>query len=127
LEINVKFRPQGKGVVMKNLSLLFFIMILAGCGHRESNGQQLDLETIKKEQLEFAKEATKKFIPNPDSAKFRNQVGDCGEVNYMQEPNKQSGYKRFIVVDKNIALIEGWVEQNTFELSWKATCEKRWN
>ena len=112
---------------MKNLSLFFFIVILAGCGHKESSGQHLDLETSKKEQLEFAKEATKKFITTPDSAKFRNQVGDCGEVNYMQEPNKQSGYKRFIVVDKNIALIEGWVEQNTFELSWKATCEKRWN
>ena len=56
------------GDIMKNLSLFFFIVILAGCGHKESNGQQLDLETIKKEQLEFAKEATKEFIPNPDSA-----------------------------------------------------------
>ena len=38
------------GDIMKNLSLFFFIVILAGCGHKESNGQQLDLETIKKER-----------------------------------------------------------------------------
>ncbi|WP_312087641.1 hypothetical protein [Acinetobacter variabilis] len=107
---------------MKNLSLFFFIVILAGCGHKESNGQQLDLETIKKEQLEFAKEATKEFIPNPDSAKFRNQIGECGELSYMEDNNQYSPFKRFVMVEKNIILIEGWTGQEQFELAWKMSC-----
>jgi hypothetical protein len=111
---------------MKNLSLFFFIVILAGCGHKESNGQQLDLEKIKKEQLEFAKEATKEFIPNPDSAKFRNQIGECGEVSYKDEDNKYTAFQRFIVINENIVLIENWVEPKQFELSWKSTCTPSW-
>lgn len=112
---------------MKNLGLLFFIMILAGCGHRESNGQQPDLETIKKEQLEFAKEATKEFIPNPDSAKFRNQVGDCGEVSYKEADGTDIDFQRFIVLEKNIVLVENQMDPKQFELSWKSSCTPSWN
>src|SRR5690606_19976987 len=107
---------------MKNLSLFFFIMILAGCGHGESSGQQLDLETIKKEQVEFAKEATKEFIPNPDSAKFRNQIGECGEVSYEGVDNNYIPFQRFIVLEKNIVLVENQTDQKQFELSWNSAC-----
>ncbi|ENX28979.1 MULTISPECIES: hypothetical protein [Acinetobacter] len=112
---------------MKNLSLFFFIMILAGCGHGESIGQHLDLETIKKEQLEFAKEATKEFIPNPDSAKFRNQIGECGEVSYKEADGTDIGFQRFIVLQKNIVLVENQTDQKQFELSWKSACTPSWN
>jgi hypothetical protein len=112
---------------MKNLSLLFFIMILSGCGHKESNGQQLDLETIKKEQLEFAKEATKEFIPNPDSAKFRNQIGECGEVSYKEADGTDIDFQRFIVLEKNIVLVENQIDPKQFELSWKSSCTPSWN
>lgn len=112
---------------MKNLSLFFFIMILAGCGHGESSGQHLDLETIKKEQLEFAKEATKEFIPNPDSAKFRNQIGECGEVSYKEADGKDIDFQRFIVLEKNIVLVENQMDPKQFELSWKSSCTPSWN
>ena len=111
---------------MKNLGLLFFIMILAGCGHRESNGQQPDLETIKKEQLEFAKEVTKEFIPNPDSAKFRNQIGECGEVSYKEADSDYVPFQRFIVLSKDIVLVENQTDQKQFELSWKSACTPSW-
>lgn len=119
--------PLTQGDILKNLGLLFFIMILAGCGHRESNGQQPDLETIKKEQLEFAKEATKEFIPNPDSAKFRNQVGDCGEVSYKEVGGTDIDFQRFIVLEKNIVLVENQMDPKQFELSWKSSCTPSWN
>lgn len=111
---------------MKNLSLFFFIVILAGCRHKESSGQHLDLETSKKEQLEFAKEATKEFIPNPDSAKFRNQIGECGEVSYRDKDNKYTAFQRFVVIEKNIVLVENQTDQKQFELSWKSACTPSW-
>ena len=111
---------------MKNLSLFFFSRVLAGCGQEESIGQQLDLETIKKEQLEFAKEATKEFIPNPDSAKFRNQIGECGEVSYKEADSDYVPFQRFIVLSKDIVLVENQTDQKQFELSWRSACTPSW-
>lgn len=112
---------------MKKLILILCSTILFGCDSQDFKAEQPRSSSVQQEQLESAKKVVENFIPDSELFEFRNQSGNCGEVNYMLTPNKESGYKRFIVVDKNIALIEGWVEQNTFELSWKATCEKRWN
>lgn len=111
---------------MKNLSLFFFIMILAGCGHGESIGQHLDLEIIKEEQLKFSRETAKEFIPNPDSAKFRNQIGECGEVSYKEADSDYVPFQRFIVLSKDIVLVENQTDQKQFELSWRSACTPSW-
>lgn len=111
---------------MKNLSLFFFIVILAGCEQRETDDQPLKLEIIKEEQLKFSRETAKEFIPNPDSAKFRNQIGECGEVSYKEADSDYVPFQRFIVLSKDIVLVENQTDQKQFELSWRSACTPSW-
>ena len=116
-----------KGVLMKNIVFLLVFAILTGCSQQELNTQSSDPEVLKEQQLNSIKEITKNFLPNPDSAKFRNQVGDCGEVSYKEADGIDIGFQRFIVIEENVVLIETWVDPKQFELSWKSSCTPSWN
>ncbi|WP_216935623.1 MULTISPECIES: hypothetical protein [unclassified Acinetobacter] len=112
---------------MKNLGILIFIAILAGCSYQEFNEQKPDPNVLIEQQLKSARAITKKFLLNPDSAKFRNQIRDCGEVSYKKEGgNITNAFQRFIVLDKNIVLLENGIDQTQFELSWKSACTPSW-
>lgn len=111
---------------MRYLGLLFFIVMLSGCSQQEFNKQNSDSNALKEQQLKLAREITKGFLPNPDSAKFRNQMGDCGEVSYNEADNTEIAFQRFVVIDKNIVLLENWVDPKQFELSWRSTCTPSW-
>jgi len=100
--------------------------MLTGCSQQEFNAQSSNPEILKEQQLKSIREITKNFLLNPDSAKFRNQIGECGEVSYKDEDNKYTAFQRFIVINENIVLIENWVEPKQFELSWKSTCTPSW-
>ncbi|WP_216936283.1 MULTISPECIES: hypothetical protein [unclassified Acinetobacter] len=107
---------------MKNLGIWIFISVLAGCSKQEFNDQKTDPTVLEEKQLRESREWVGSFIPNPDSSKFRNQVGDCGEVSYKQADNSYVPFQRFIVLEKNIVLIENKTEKKQFELSWKNAC-----
>lgn len=111
---------------MKHIVFLLVFTILTGCSQQEFNAQSSNPEILKEQQLKSIREITKTFLPNPDSAKFRNQIGECGEVSYKDEDNKYTAFQRFIVINENIVLIENWVEPKQFELSWKSTCTPSW-
>lgn|SRR5690606_28842453 len=111
---------------MKHIVFLLVLTILTGCSKQEFNTQSSDPEVLKEQQLKSIREITKNFLPNPESAKFRNQVGDCGEVSYKEVDNTDIAFQRFIVINETIVLIENWVEPKQFELSWKSTCTPSW-
>jgi len=111
---------------MKYLGFVFFMAMLSGCSHPEVNKQNSNSNALKEQQLKSAREVTKGFLPNPDSAKFRNQMGDCGEVSYNETDNTEIAFQRFVVIDKNIVLLENWVDPKQFELSWKSACTPSW-
>ena len=56
--------------------------MLFGCNQKEFDDPPSDSKVANEQKLSAIREITKNFIPNPDSAKFRNQIGDCGEVSY---------------------------------------------
>lgn len=56
--------------------------MLFGCTEKEFDDPPSDSKVANEQKLSAIREITKNFIPNPDSAKFRNQIGDCGEVSY---------------------------------------------
>lgn len=110
---------------MKGIAIVFFILILLGCSQQDfKNQEQVDPKGLIEKQLKSAREATKHFLSDPESAKFRNQVGDCGEVSYREE---SSTYKRFVVIAPNIVFIEGDTDQIAFRLAWKNACRPSWN
>ncbi|KMU99932.1 hypothetical protein ACS72_06355 [Acinetobacter sp. VT 511] len=107
---------------MKILLLIFFILILVGCNSSADFENQKDPQALEKANLKAVRENTLKFLPNTKSVKFRNQFRDCGELSYMEDNNQYSPFKRFVMVEKNIILIEGWTGQEQFELAWKVSC-----
>ncbi len=111
---------------MKNLGFFLVMAILFGCNQKEFNDPPSDSKVSNEQKLSTIREITKNFIPNPDSAKFRNQIGDCGEVSYMEKPDSYSSYSRFVVIDENIVLIEHQIDSNQFELSWNSSCIRSW-
>ncbi|MCO8084984.1 hypothetical protein [Acinetobacter lwoffii] len=112
---------------MKHIVFLLVFTILTGCSQQEFNAQSSNPEILKEQQLKSIREITKTFLPNPDSAKFRNQIGECGEVSYKEADGKDIGFQRFIVLQKNIVLVENQTDQKQFELSWKSACTPSWN
>lgn len=112
---------------MKILALFVIVLIMTGCSQQEFKEQKPDPKILKEKQLRASRELIKKFIPYPDSAKFRYQSGDCGEVSYLEKPNTYSDFKRFVIIEKQMVFIEGSVAQEQFELSWKNTCKSKWS
>lgn len=114
--------------LVKGIAIVFFILILLGCSQQDfKNQEQVDPKGLIEKQLKSAREATKHFLSDPESAKFRNQVGDCGEVSYREESSTYSTYKRFVVIAPNIVFIEGDTDQIAFRLAWKNACRPSWN
>ena len=113
---------------MKGIAIVFFILILLGCSQQDfKNQEQVDRKGLIVFLFNSAREATKHFLSDPESAKFRNQVGDCGEVSYREESSTYSTYKRFVVIAPNIVFIEGDTDQIAFRLAWKNACRPSWN
>ncbi|ENV44214.1 MULTISPECIES: hypothetical protein [Acinetobacter] len=112
---------------MKHIVFLLVFTILTGCSQQEFNAQSSNPEILKEQQLKSIREITKTFLPNPDSAKFRNQIGECGEVSYRDKDNKYTAFQRFVVIEKNIVLVENQTDQKQFELSWNSACIPSWN
>jgi len=112
---------------MKKEILLLLAMGMASCSKVEADNQISTLGALEEKQQEDSREFLRKSLPGPDLVIFRNQVGACGEVNYIKKRDTYTGFKRFIMVDQNIVLIEGFTDPENFEFAWKNTCKRRWS
>jgi len=110
---------------MRKEILISLILILWGCSNPELKNE--GFETLEENQQRVSREFLRKSLPGPDSVMFRNQIGSCGEVNYVKKRNTYTGFKRFIMVDQNIVLMEGFTDPENFEFAWKTTCKQRWS
>ncbi|EPF72546.1 hypothetical protein GCM10025882_31720 [Acinetobacter gyllenbergii] len=108
---------------MKKIILfgMFGLLIgLSGCGKKEPTEKELN---INREMV--AQESVKKILKDPDSAKFQNMKGLCGEVNSKNGFGVYSGYVRFIGTPE-LTIIEGessQVDQATFNEVWSKMCK----
>lgn len=115
------------GKVIRKAALLFFTLGLVGCNNYELNNNDSNFKTVKENQENTIRKFLIKSLPNPDAVIFRNQRGACGEVNYIENRNIYTGFKRFIFVDQDIILIEGFTDPENFQLAWNNTCKHRWS
>lgn len=111
---------------MKKKILLSLILGLVGCNNKSDiNSQTASSETVEEKRQRTSREFLKKYLPYPDSLKFRNQIGLCGEVNYMKKLGTYTGFKRFVMVDQNIIFIETYTDPDEFEFAWKSSCKRK--
>lgn len=84
--------------------------------------QDADLRRIKIERL--AREEIKRHLKDPDTARFRNQRGGCGEVNAKNLLGGYTGYKRFMFSGGGLLIFDGdpALEEGAFEESWIQLC-----
>lgn len=107
---------------MKKLIILPLVaLILLGCSQPNTQ-QEADSKILQDEDLKNlgdGKECFTKFRPGSISS----TRGECGEVSFRDKSTNEMKHRRFIVVNKNIVLIERrQVDQEYFDLSWRNAC-----
>ncbi|MBN6539806.1 hypothetical protein [Acinetobacter pittii] len=121
----------------KIIGIFLFSLILVGCGKsaediaKEKQAQEQALK-IKQEQerkikeqaeLKKVEDAVRYYLKDGDSAKFRNVIKNCGEVNAKNSWGAYAGFTRFIVQsDKDVVFEDP--DNAYFDFMVKMTCHK---
>jgi len=123
--------------VKKIIGIFLFSLILVGCGKsaediaKEKQAQEQALkikqeqERKLKEQAELKKieDAVRYYLKDGDSAKFRNVIKNCGEVNAKNSWGAYAGFTRFIVQsDKDVVFEDP--DNAYFDFMVKMSCHK---
>lgn len=91
---------------MKKIVMFSIMFGLAGCQDVESKTKDIALASLK----------------DPDSAKFQNIKGVCGEVNAKNGFGGYSGFKRFYL-DNNQPVFQDNDNSDEFKYGWLSHCE----
>ncbi|EPV5420347.1 hypothetical protein ACV7CH_001683 [Acinetobacter baumannii] len=121
----------------KIIGIFLFSLILVGCGKsaediaKEKQAQEQALkikqeqERKLKEQAELKKveDAVRYYHKDGDSAKFRNVIKNCGEVNAKNSWGAYAGFSRFIVKSDKQVIFDG-PDNYYFDSLVKLYCHK---
>ncbi|AUC08280.1 hypothetical protein BVG18_08495 [Acinetobacter lwoffii] len=69
-----------------------------------------------------AQNLVENYLKDPDSAKFRNMNGKCGEVNSKNSFGAYTGYKRFFATQSLVIIDDVNEDRSTFEKIWNDMC-----
>jgi len=105
---------------------LIVVMIVAFGGKedkRTDRARDAEMTEIKLQRL--AREFVTANLKDPDSAKFRNQKGVCGEVNAKNSFGGYAGFVRFIAGGKDLVIMENnpALAPGAFKESWDRFCK----
>lgn len=121
----------------KIIGIFLFSLILVGCGKsaediaKEKQAQEQALK-IKQEQerrlkekaeLKKVEDAVRYYLKDGDSAKFRNVIKNCGEVNAKNSWGAYAGFSRFIVKSDKQVIFDG-PDNYYFDSLVKLYCHK---
>ena len=90
--------------------------------NREESPEQ-KLRRMQMDLIVSAQIAVSGILKDPDSAKFRNQRGDCGEVNSKNSFGAYTGYVRYIAPKPDLIVLESNMDQSEFEEVWNKLCK----
>ncbi len=121
----------------KIIGIFLFSLILVGCGKsaediaKEKQAQEQALkikqeqERKLKEQAELKKveDTVRYYLKDGDSAKFRNVIKNCGEVNAKNSWGAYAGFSRFIVKSDKQVIFDG-PDNYYFDSLVKLYCHK---
>lgn len=95
---------------------------------KENEASQKAEQDKQKAQIEIAAQKVKENLLDADSAKFRNQKGNCGEVNSKNRMGGYVGFSRYIYFPEDkTAIIESDSKDSIFTPSvmdglWSSKC-----
>ena len=69
-----------------------------------------------------AQTAVERILKDPDSAQFRDQIYNCGQVNSKNWFGAYMGYKRYIVADNQVFLEGVNADSISMDKYWKDVC-----
>lgn len=72
---------------------------------KENQAKQEATQAKQKAQIEVAAQKVKEGLIDPDSAKFRNQQGNCGEVNAKNRMGGYTGFSRYVYFPEDKTVI----------------------
>ncbi|MFW1853089.1 hypothetical protein ACG9XR_21310 [Acinetobacter guillouiae] len=104
------------------VSLIIMLIWFLTSGDDDKKPSEADLEF---NRMIVSQESVKKLLKDPDSAKFRNMKGLCGEVNSKNSFGGYTGFRKFIG-SPDITIIEGEnleIDQATFNDIWIRFCK----
>ncbi|MFW1796309.1 hypothetical protein ACG9Y4_11505 [Acinetobacter guillouiae] len=105
------------------ITLLIFLLIwIFASGDDDKKPSEADLEF---NRMIVSQESVKKLLKDPDSAKFKNMRGLCGEVNSKNSFGGYTGFRKFIG-SPDLTIIEGEnpeIDQVTFNDIWIRFCK----
>ncbi len=113
------------------VNLFIIVIVLFFVGYKlitnNSDENKFNKDEAEKEfnRSYVAQESVKKMLKDPDSAKFRNMNGFCGELNSKNSFGAYTGYVRFIGTPE-LTLIEGQnsqINEETFSQVWIKFCK----
>ena len=82
---------------------------------KENQARQQAEQDEQKAQIEVAAQKVKENLLDSDSAKFRNQKGNCGEVNAKNRMGGYTGFARYIYFPEDkTAIIESDAKDSIF-------------
>lgn len=83
-------------------------------------------EDDKPDKIKEIENKVKELAFDPDSAKFRNQKGNCGEVNAKNRFGGYTGFKMYIYDDKTdmvtIEDLDKFYDHGMMKILWDARC-----
>lgn len=113
----------------KLASYIVSLVILAMVGwgiHAFLNREESPEQKLRRMQMDLnvsAQIAVSGILKDPDSAKFRNQRGYCGEVNSKNSFGAYTGYVRYIAPKPDLIVLESNMDQSEFEEVWNKLCK----
>ena len=104
---------------MKKIILLAFVVGLVGCGKSEAEKAKAKAEMTEIKVNRLGRERVQQFLKDADSAKFRNEVAYCGEVNAKNGFGAFTGFKKYIAASEQIVIMDGDIPAAQFNELWQ--------
>lgn len=110
----------------KKLVVVFAaVALLAGCGERTPEQKARSEAAMKEIRLQrISKEYVAGLLRDPKSAEFRNQKGNCGEVNSKNAFGAYTGFQRYIAGSRELVVMErdSGMPASEFAKLWDEFC-----
>lgn len=82
---------------MIRLTTLLLIALISACSPTESSDRTIHSLELDESQIhQLARDQISRSVPDPGSTEFRNQKGQCGEVNIKTAEGTYAGFQRFV-------------------------------